>query len=189
MPASEQQRKFKHEAREIEASKLETSLLSGAWNLALDLSPNSQIKNRKSKIAFTLVELLVVIALIAILSTILLPVLSQAQLRAKRIQCLNNLRQMAIAAQIYTADNSAFYPIAYYYDSAHNISYCWDFTTDENDSREIPGVLWEGQTNPQIQQCPSFEGNANWYGDPYTGYNYNTSYIGHGQGEAIQQPA
>jgi prepilin-type N-terminal cleavage/methylation domain-containing protein/prepilin-type processing-associated H-X9-DG protein len=139
--------------------------------------------------AFTLVELLVVIAIIAILAAILLPVLSQAQLRAKRIQCLNNLRQMTTAAQVYTGDSSGFYPIAYYFDAANNISYCWDFTTYENNSRVIPGLLWQGQTNPQIQQCPSFTGSAMWANDPYTGYNYNTSYIGHGQDEAIEQPA
>ena len=144
---------------------------------------------RKSQMGFTLVELLVVIAIIAILAALLLPVLSQAQLRAKRIQCLNNQRQMAMAAQIYTADNSALYPVAQYYDSVKNISWCWDFTTYESSSRVVPGLLWQGQMNPQIQQCPSFNGNANWYGDPYTGYNYNTSYIGHGQGEAIEQPA
>ena len=52
-----------------------------------------------------------------------------------------------------------------------------------------PGLLWEGQGNVQIQQCPAFTGGANWADNPYTGYNYNTSYIGHGQGEAIAQPA
>ena len=138
---------------------------------------------------FTLVELLVVIAVIAILAAILLPVLSRAQLRAQRIQCLSNVRQLAVAAQVYTGDNSDFYPIAQYYDDVNNISYCWDFTMYESNSRVVPGLLWQGQTNPQIQQCPSFNGSANWDGDPYTGYNYNTSYIGHGQGEATEQPA
>src|SRR5262249_19254003 len=38
-------------------------------------------------------------------------------------------------------------------------------------------------------QCPSFSGSPNFANNPYTGYNYNTSYIGHGQGEAIEQPA
>ena len=147
----------------------------------------SQIQNRKS--AFTLIELLVVIAIIAILAAILLPVLSRAQLRAKRIQCLSNLRQLAVAAQVYTGDNSDFYTAAQYYDDVNYISYCWDFTMYEKTSLVVPGLLWQGQTNPQIQQCPSFNGSANWDGDPYTGYNYNTSYIGHGQGEAIEQPA
>jgi prepilin-type processing-associated H-X9-DG protein len=67
------------------------------------------------------------------------------------------------------------------------VSYCWDFTT-ESSGRVVPGVLWQGQTNPKIQQCPSFNGSANWNLDPYTGYNYNTSYIGHGQGESASDP-
>lgn len=138
--------------------------------------------------AFTLVELLVVIAIIAILAAMLLPVLTQAQLRGKRIQCLNNLRQMAIAAQVYTADNADFYPFAYYFDYTRNIMYCWDFTTYGSSTRVDPGVLWQGQTNPKIQQCPSYNGSANWYNNPYTGYNYNTSYIGHGQGESASDP-
>lgn len=145
--------------------------------------------NQGYRRAFTLIELLVVIAVIAILAALLLPALAQAQLRAKRIQCLSNLRQLAIAAQVYTGDNADFYPIAYYYDAKENISYCWDFTTYGNNSRVAPGILWQGQMNPQIQQCPSFTGNANWDSDPYTGYNYNTSYIGHGQDETIVQPA
>jgi prepilin-type N-terminal cleavage/methylation domain-containing protein/prepilin-type processing-associated H-X9-DG protein len=138
---------------------------------------------------FTLVELLVVIAIIAILAAMLLPALSQAQLRAKRSQCLNNLREMAATAQVYTGDNLNLYPIAYYFDALKNISYCWDFTTYEGSSRVVPGLLWQGQMIPQIQQCPSFRGNAMWADDPFTGYNYNTSYIGHGQGEAVEQPA
>ena len=48
-----------------------------------------------------------------------------------------------------------------------------------------PGVLWQGSTNPQVQQCPSFTGNSNAPGDPYTGYNYNASYIGGGQSGSI----
>jgi prepilin-type N-terminal cleavage/methylation domain-containing protein/prepilin-type processing-associated H-X9-DG protein len=138
--------------------------------------------------AFTLIELLVVIAIIAILAALLLPVLSQGQLRAKRIQCVSNLRQLAMAAQVYTGDNADVYPYAYYFDNVRNILYCWDFTTYENNSTVVPGVLWQGQTNPQIQQCPSFNGSANWGTDPYTGYNYNTSYIGHGQGESATDP-
>ena len=143
---------------------------------------------RRQRAAFTLVELLVVIAIIAILAAILLPVLAHAQSRAKRMQCLSNLRQMAMTAQVYTGDNSDFYSFAYYFDFTTDISYCWDFTTYEKTSRVVPGVLWQGQTNPQIQQCPSFIGNANWALDPYTGYNYNTSYIGHGQGESASDP-
>jgi prepilin-type N-terminal cleavage/methylation domain-containing protein/prepilin-type processing-associated H-X9-DG protein len=54
--------------------------------------------------AFTLVELLVVIAIIALLTALLLPVLGAAQARARRIGCLNNLRQLQTAWLSYAHD-------------------------------------------------------------------------------------
>jgi prepilin-type N-terminal cleavage/methylation domain-containing protein/prepilin-type processing-associated H-X9-DG protein len=149
---------------------------------------------RSNDRGFTLVELLVVIGIIAVLIALLLPALSGAREQSRTIACLSNLRQLAAAAHMYCNNNNGSYPPATGFEIRPplTLGIAWDFTTiyDAATGKTTiePGLLWQGGRNLQIQQCPNYEGRSNTAADPYTGYNYNTSYIGHGYGESIEAP-
>ena len=149
-----------------------------------------------------MLELLTVILILSLLLMILTPGLIRAREEGRGISCRNNLRQMCLAADLYTNDYDRNYPLTQYtwIDSLNPaglqeqtepqenwIYYAWDFTVipgvDQN--QVLPGLLWQGETLAQINQCPSYKGDDNWMDAPYSGYNYNTSYIGHGEGERV----
>ncbi|MEN6426806.1 MAG: DUF1559 domain-containing protein [Phycisphaerales bacterium] len=135
---------------------------------------------------FSLVETLVVVSTTALLLGMLLPSLQTARQQAQKTTCLSNLRQMAIAAQSYGEVYDQHYPVAYYNRQEGEILrfYSWDFTLWKQWSGATAtthveaGLLWMGQAVDKVQQCPAFKGASNTVADPYTGYNYNTSYIG-----------
>jgi prepilin-type N-terminal cleavage/methylation domain-containing protein/prepilin-type processing-associated H-X9-DG protein len=82
--------------------------------------------------AFTLVELLVVIAVIGILAGLLLPALSRARQNAQSTYCLNNLRQWGVATQVFASENDDLLPK----DGSPNGT-----STDEGWYNDLPRVL------------------------------------------------
>ena len=65
---------------------------------------------RTARAAFTLIELLVVIAIIAILAALLLAALSQAKEQGRKAKCINNLKQISLAWQLYSGDANDYAP-------------------------------------------------------------------------------
>ncbi len=136
--------------------------------------------------AVTLLEMLLVIGIIALLAAMLLPSLAEARSQAKGVVCLSNERQIALATHAYSEDYEGTFPIAQYFDAAHMAFVSWDTITYANSPHQVQaGLIWQYTTGNEVQQCPAYIGPSMTAGDPYTGYNYNTSYIGRGQNEGV----
>jgi prepilin-type N-terminal cleavage/methylation domain-containing protein/prepilin-type processing-associated H-X9-DG protein len=160
------------------------------WNVRFDITERISCvkKLTKKSFRFSLIELMIVVSIIAILASLLLPALQIAREKARTITCLNNLKQLSLASSLYTNNYDGYYPPAYY--NSGVMHYAWDITVVGmvKNKNFKPGLLWQSSTisseDSGIHQCPSFNGSDMWAGETFTGYNYNTSYIGNDQGQA-----
>jgi len=115
-------------------------------------------------LAFTLVELLVVVGIIALLIGILLPVLSRAREHAKTVVCASNQRQILTSLYMYVQDNKGFLPVPGAEVGKENYpGHTWwaimmdavghyDYTTPGS---LLPYVAHDAQTRERVFTCPS----------------------------------
>ncbi|MEM0914257.1 MAG: prepilin-type N-terminal cleavage/methylation domain-containing protein [Planctomycetota bacterium] len=135
----------------------------------------------RTRPAFSLIELLVVISIIALLIGILLPVLGSARASARASVCLSNLRQLMIANTAYSVDHADRYVPG----AANFLANLdrWHGARDNMPDAFDPerGPMWEYMRPQEIKACPEFVED-----DDYTpgfeagngGYGYNNEYVG-----------
>jgi competence protein ComGC len=109
---------------------------------------NSNLKNSKGT-AFTLVGLLAILAILAILAAMLLPALAKAKLRAKRIGCVNNLKQVGLAFKTWSLGNNDKYPMAV----SNKFGGTLEFVAGGNAFRHFQ-VMSNEISAPKILVCP-----------------------------------
>jgi prepilin-type processing-associated H-X9-DG protein/prepilin-type N-terminal cleavage/methylation domain-containing protein len=134
---------------------------------------NNRLKNNRE--GFTLVELLMVVAIVVILFALLFTGVSNAKAKARQIQCVNNVRQLGQALQLFVAEFHT-YPLhingGYWKgkDTEHFTS--WNAVLENQLSKNFPRKDWADPKG--VWDCPAAEKPSDWRTNlGYTEYGYN----------------
>ena len=141
------------------------------------LVPRSEFRPCRVKTeTFTLIELLIVIAIIAILASMLLPALSVARKKAYSINCIGNLRQQGVSFMLYNDNYDGYFPIYGMKRDAKDIT--WINLLLENGGITVKSIVDPG-LKAVIAQDKTYGGYS------YSGYGYNFRYVGSYAGRGI----
>lgn len=114
---------------------------------------------RQNQSGFTLIELLVVIAILGILAGLIMAAVSKAKNSASKATDINNLRQIMIALQTYTADYADVMTLPNWDSGAAGSAKGWLYEVDSSASgtnrfKASTGLLWRSLQSPRIFFCP-----------------------------------
>lgn len=135
----------------------------------------------KRHMSFTIIELLMVIAIILILAALLLPSLRRAKEKGYEISCAGNLKQIYIGVSSYACDNNSFAPMKYYFDAGTNNDLYrtwqnWNCLSYFKTPYPIATLLIEpNYMTPKTLECPVAQREKERMQNGITGQNPDTS--------------